>query len=128
MSQALEYEHAIAEEVEPVLRTDDLAVGFECELPSDEGGHQKQVARARLVQVSQHRVNHLVAVAGVDIEVSPPFTGAHASARLSLCGDGFERAHDARPDRHDAPASPPSAVDCSRRRLLHPVPLRADSV
>src|SRR5881275_1944543 len=106
MPQTLEYEHAVAEEVEPVLGANDLTVGFERKLPSGEGSHQKQVAGARLVQVRQHRVNHTVAVTRIDIEFSPPFTGAHSHARPRLCGDGFECAHDARPDGHDTPASP----------------------
>src|ERR1043165_67576 len=127
-SLASEYQHTVAEEVEPVLLAYDLAVGFERELPPGEGGDQQEVTRTRLVQIRQHRVHNFEAAAGVDGEFRPPCAGAHASAGLCFSGDGFERAHDARPDRNDAPAPPPRRVGYARRPRLHPVPLRADAV
>src|SRR5579862_610252 len=116
-------QYAVAEKVETILLPHDLAIGGEREVLAGKGGDEHQMARARLVQVGQHRIDRLVAVSRADIEVGPALARAE---RLAALRHRFERASGRRSHGDEATAAPARRVERARGCVIHPEPFRAD--
>src|SRR5215211_5454006 len=91
----------VAELVPEVSLSQGFAVRDPEVLATGERFEHRQVARAWLVQPGEHRVYGSDAALRRDDEPGPAFAGVRDPI---LARDRFERPHDSRPDRDDAPA------------------------